>query len=72
MGLPNKLKEAREKAGFTQTALSKKAHVARTIVVGIENGTIDVVRTSTLTKLSDALGQKISSIFLSNKFNLLN
>lgn len=63
MGFPNKLKAAREKAGLTQTELAARANVARTIVVGIENGTVDVVRTSTLTKLANALGKKINSIF---------
>lgn len=63
MGFSNKLKTARKNAGLTQTELAVRAKVARTIVVGIENGTIDVVRTSTLTKLANALGKKISSIF---------
>lgn len=63
MGIPNKLKEVRERAGLTQNELATKANVSRTLIVGIENGTISVVRTSTLTKLSDALGKKVVSIF---------
>lgn len=63
MGIPNKLKEVRERAGLTQNELATKANVSRTLIVGIENGTISVVRTSTLTKISDALGKKVVSIF---------
>lgn len=63
MGIPNKLRETREKAGLTQKALAQKADVARTLVVGIENGTVNVVRTSTLTKIAKALNQDICSIF---------
>mgnify|MGYP000945313115 CR=1 FL=1 len=63
MGIPNKLKKVREQAGLTQSELAIKANVARTLIVGIENGTVSVVRTSTLTKISDALGKKVVSIF---------
>lgn len=63
MGIPNKLKEVRERSGLTQGELANRASVARTIIVGIENGTVSVVRTSTLTKIADALGKKVAAIF---------
>ena len=63
MGIPNKLKEIREENHLTQEELSKKAKVARTLIVGIENGSIEVVRSSTLTKLASALNSKVRNIF---------
>jgi DNA-binding XRE family transcriptional regulator len=63
MEIPNKLKDMRTKKGLTQEELSQKANVSRVIIVGLENGTIDVVRTSTLTKLAKALNYKVRDIF---------
>lgn len=63
MGIPNRLKEVRKAAGLTQAELAHQAHVARAIIVGIENGSIKVVRTNTLTKIADALDERLCSIF---------
>ena len=49
---------------MTQVELAKKAKVARTIISGLENGTITVTTTETLRKIADALGKKVSEIFL--------
>lgn len=59
-----KIKECREKAGMTQEQLSKAAGVARAIISGLENGTITVTTTKTLSKIASALGLKVSDIFL--------
>ena len=67
MGIPNKLKEMREANKLTQEELAKKANVARTIIVGIETGTTEVVRSSTLIKLADALNSKVRNIFFIDK-----
>lgn len=60
-----KIKESREKAGISQEQLSKTAGVSRAIISGLENGTITVTTTKTLSKIAEALGVKVSDIFLS-------
>ena len=59
-----KIKEAREKAGMSQDELSKKSGVSRTIISGLETGTINVTTTRTLKKIAEALGKNVSDIFL--------
>lgn len=61
--IKSKLKEIREKKGMTQAELSKKSGVSRTIISFLENGKSECVMTSTLVKLADALGEKVTSIF---------
>ena len=63
MGIPNRLKEFREKSGMTQCELATRAKVARGLIVGLENGSAKVVRTSTLTKIATALNKKVPNIF---------
>lgn len=58
-----KIKECREQLGMSQEELSKKAKVSRTIISGLESGTIDVTTTGTLLKIAEALGKKVSDIF---------
>ena len=59
-----RLKEFREKLKMSQNELAKKAKVSRTIISGLENGTITVTTTETLLKLSIALECKVTDIFL--------
>lgn len=59
-----KIKEFREEAGMTQVELSEKSGVSRTIISGLENGTIETTTTKTLVNIADALGKNISDIFL--------
>ena len=49
-----KIKEAREKAGMSQDELSKKSGVSRTIISGLETGTINVTTTRTLKKIAES------------------
>lgn len=58
-----KIKEFREQQKMSQVELSKKAKVSRTIISGLENGTINVTTTETLSRIAEALGKKISDIF---------
>lgn len=61
--MESKLKEFRKKKGLTQDELSEKSGVSRTIISFLENGRTDCTMTSTLTKLADALGEKVTTIF---------
>lgn len=62
--MPFKIREARKERGFTQEELAKCAHVSRATIIGLENGSITVTTTETLTKIANALGKKVSDIFL--------
>lgn len=59
-----RVKELREKKNLTQEELAKRANISRATISGIENGTFTVIKTDTLRKLADALGVKVSSLFL--------
>ncbi len=58
-----KIKEAREELKMSQEKLAKEAGVSRTIISGLESGAIKTTTTSTLLKISRALGKKINEIF---------
>lgn len=62
--MPFKIKEARKEKGFTQEELAKRANVSRATIIGLENDTITVTTTETLTKIAGALDKKVSDIFL--------
>lgn len=58
-----KVKEIREKAGITQEDLAIKSGVSRTIISGLESGTIKETSTRTLRKIADALDRSVSELF---------
>ena len=66
MGIPNKLKDIRKRNGLTQSELATRANVARGLIIGLENGSVRAVRTSTLTKIAEALNKKVTSIFFTD------
>ena len=49
---------------MSQDDLAKKANVSRSIISGLESGTIKVTTTNTLCKIAVALNKKVSDIFL--------
>lgn len=59
-----RIKESREELNLSQEELAKKANVSRTIISGLESGTITETSTKTLLKIAQALGKKVSEIFL--------
>ena len=63
MGGVNRLKEYRKKRGLTQQKLADKANVSRSIIIGLERGTITTTTTDTLLKLSTALNATVPQIF---------
>lgn len=59
----NNLKEAREAKGWSQTKLSEVSGVSRPVIVKLECERNCEVKVSTLVKISDALGMKVTDIF---------
>lgn len=59
-----RIKEFREEKKMSQEDLSKAANVSRGIISGLESGSITVTTTGTLSKIANALGKKVSDIFL--------
>jgi transcriptional regulator with XRE-family HTH domain len=49
---------------MTQVQLAEKSNVSRSIISGLESGTITVTTTETLLKIANALDKKVSEIFL--------
>lgn len=70
--MPFKIKEARKEKGFTQGELAKRANVSRATIIGLENGSITVTTTETLTKIAGALDKKVSDIFLARLSSILD
>lgn len=58
-----KIREYREELKMSQAELSEKAKVSRTIISGLESGSITVTTTDTLLKIARALGKNVSDIF---------
>lgn len=58
-----RIKECREEQKMTQEELSKRAHVSRTIISGLESGAISVTTTETILKIARALNKRVSEIF---------
>lgn len=61
--IKTRLKEIREKKGLTQEELAEKSGVSRTIISYLENDRSECAKTSTLIKLADALGEKVTAVF---------
>ena len=58
-----KIKEYREELKMSQVKLAEKSKVSRTIISGLESGTITVTTTDTLLNIARALGKNVSDIF---------
>lgn len=58
-----KIKEVREALNMTQEELSEKSNVSRTVISGLECGTLTVTTTATLLKIANALGKNVNEIF---------
>lgn len=59
-----KIKEAREEKQMTQEELAKRSGVSRSIISGLEQGKIKVIKTSTLVSIANALETTVGKIFL--------
>lgn len=58
-----RIKELREEKKISQEDLSKKSGVSRTIISGLESGSIKETSTKTLRKIARALDKNVSDIF---------
>lgn len=58
-----KIKELREKRKMTQVELATKSGVSRTLIAGLECGSLVETSTVTLKKLAEALECNVSDIF---------
>lgn len=58
-----KIREFREELKMSQIDLSRKSRVSRSIISGLESGSITVTTTDTLSKIAKALGKRVSDIF---------
>lgn len=58
-----RLKEIRKKHGMTQEELASKSGVSRVTISLIESGKSNSVKTWTIAKLADALGEKVTALF---------
>lgn len=61
--MENKLKEYRKKAGMTQKDLANASGVTQRTICKIENTDEACVSMRTMTKISNALGYKVKTIF---------
>ena len=61
--MDNRLREYREKRGMTQEELSRMSGISRATISALENGKALCVKTDTLTKLADAVEEKVSTLF---------
>lgn len=58
-----KIKELREKAGLSQTELSKKSGVSQNLIARLESGSLTNTTTDTLFKIANALGVRVEQLF---------
>ncbi len=58
-----KIRECRNEINMSQEELSKKSGVSRTIISGLENGTITVTTTETLLRIARAMNKRVVDIF---------
>lgn len=61
--MENRLKQFREEKGWTQDQLARESGVSRVTICMLENGKMQSSKTDTLTKIADALGAKVTSVF---------
>lgn len=59
-----RIKTLREQQKMTQEELAKRSGVSRATICGLENAEMTVAKTGTLIKLAEALGCRVSDIFL--------
>lgn len=66
-----KIRECRNEINMSQEELSKRSGVSRTIISGLENGTITVTTTETLLRIARAMNKKDVDNFFEMRFNML-
>ena len=62
-----RIKERRQQINMSQEELAEQSGVSRTIISGLESGSITVTTTGTLVKIADALKCDVSDIFFTRE-----
>lgn len=58
-----RIKQFRNEKNISQEELARLSGVSRAIISGLESGSITTTTTSTLSKIANALGKKVSDLF---------
>ena len=61
--MKNKIKYYRELKKWSQEELSEHSKVSRTMISGLENGTVKVTTNTTMDKIANALGVSTIELF---------
>ncbi|WP_283683422.1 helix-turn-helix transcriptional regulator [Parablautia sp. Marseille-Q6255] len=62
-----KIKQFRNEKNISQEELARLSGVSRAIISGLESGSIKTTTTSTLSKIAEALGKKVSDLFFEQR-----
>lgn len=63
-----RIKELREKRGYSQEKLAELSGVSRNLIARLETGELTSTSTNTLFKLSKALNVKVKTLFFKDEF----
>ena len=66
-----KIRECRKEKKMSQCELAEKSGVSRTVISGLECGSITTTTTDTLLKIARALNKKVADIFFFIYFNMM-
>lgn len=64
--------EIRKLQGMTQEELALKSSVSRTIISGLESGTLKTTTTRTLEAIARTLGVSVTDLFFDEVFSMSN
>jgi DNA-binding XRE family transcriptional regulator len=62
-----KIREVRERKGFSQVELANRSGVSRATICALESGWKDVTTTRTLKKIADAMGVAAEDLFTDDR-----
>lgn len=61
-----KIKELRVEMGLTQAELASASQVSRSIISGLESGSVKTTTTNTLKKIAKVLNRPVNEIFFAD------
>lgn len=63
----NNVRELRKAAGLSLNELAQRSGISRTTIWAIETGRAEVVQSTTLIAIADALGKEVQECFFTQK-----